>query len=324
MDEVPEASDLGSILYLGNGPRGSRCLEALLAAREPVAGVLGHPGSETSELAALAASAGLPYRAPKSPNEPALLDWVGVLGCRLAVMAGYAKILKPRFLERFPDGVFNLHGGPLPEYRGGSPLNWQILRGERAIGISVVVTDAGIDSGPVLARESFPLGPDETIDEVVTKTLPRFQRMLLGVLDARRRGVLHPEPQDETRARYFAKRRPEDGWIDWRTRTAAEVHDLVRSLSGSYPGAFTFHRGRKIVIERSRCLEETVIGPPGRVLARRADGVEVACADRALLVVAARDAAGSARDAREELPPREASFDFLPAGAFGADRAAGS
>jgi methionyl-tRNA formyltransferase len=287
------------ILYLTNGPRGAHCLRALLAAKEPVGAVLGHAGSEASEAAKLAAAAGLPYRAPKGPNGPETLAWIRSLGCRLAVMSGYSRIVKKPFLDGFADGVINLHGGPLPHYRGGSPLNWQILRGEREIGISVMFTDEGIDTGPVLARDSFPLGPDETIDEVVAKTLPRFERLLLGVLDAQRRGALRPEPQDPARARYFAKRLPEDGFIDWRTMSAQQVHDLVRALSGSYPGAFTFHRGRKVVLERTRLLRETIIAPPGRVLARRAEGVEVACADRALLVVAARD----------ELPKRDETFD---------------
>jgi len=280
--------------------RGAHCLRALLAAQEPVAAVIGHAGSETGEIAGIARAAGLPFRAPNSPNEREALAWIRSLGCRLAVMSGYARIVKKAFLDGFPDGVVNLHGGPLPSYRGGSPLNWQILRGEREIGISVVITEEGIDTGPVLARDSFPLGPDETIDQVVAKTLPRFERMLLGVLDAQRRGTLRPEPQPSAGARYFAKRLPEDGWIDWRTLTAQQVHDLVRALSGSYPGAFTFHRGRKVVIETTRRLDETIIAPPGRVLARRAGGVEVACADRAILVVAARD----------EMPKRDETFDF--------------
>jgi methionyl-tRNA formyltransferase len=279
--------------------RGVHCLRALLAAKEPVAGVLGHVGSEAGELAKLAAGAGVPFRAPKGPNGEETLAWARSLGCRLAVMSGYARIVRKAFLDAFADGVVNLHGGPLPHYRGGSPLNWQILRGEREIGISVMFTDEGVDTGPVLARDSFPLGPDETIDEVVAKTLPRFERLLLGVLEANRRGALRPEPQDPAQARYFAKRLPEDGFVDWRTMTAQQVHDLVRALSGSYPGAFGFHRGRKVVLERTRILHETIIAPPGRVLARRADGVEVACADRALLVVEARD----------EMPKRDETFD---------------
>jgi methionyl-tRNA formyltransferase len=297
---VPERPD--AIVYLANGVRGVHCLRALLEAREPLVAVVGHAGSEASEAAALAAAAGLAYRAPRSPNEPETLAWIRALGCRLAVMSGYAKIVKKGFLDCFPDGVINLHGGPLPGYRGGSPLNWQILRGEREVGLSLLFTEEGVDTGPVLARDRFPLGPDETIDEVVAATLPRFERLLLEVLASRRRGALRPERQDPAHARYFAKRLPEDGFIDWHALTAQQVHDLVRALSGSYPGAFGFHRGRKIVIERTRRLDETIVAPPGRVLARRGEGVEVACADRALLVLAARDA----------LPPRDATFDRHP------------
>ena len=300
------------ILYLGNGLRGLHCLRALLEANEPVVGVIGHAGSETSELAALADRAGLPYRAPASVNDPATLAFLRALGCGLAVMSGYAKIVKKPFLGCFPAGVINLHGGPLPHYRGGSPLNWQMLRGEREIGLSLLFTEEGVDTGPVLASDRFPLGPDETIDEVVAKTLPRFARMLLEVLAARRQGRLRPEPQPSASARYFAKRLPEDGYIDWRTSSAQQVHDLVRALSGSYPGAFTFHGGRKLVLETTRLLDETIVAPPGRVLGRRAGGALVACADRALLVLAVRDDLGRVVPARSLLPGRDATFDRSP------------
>jgi methionyl-tRNA formyltransferase len=265
------------------------------------------------ESSRAAAAAGLPYRAPKSPNDAATLAFIRDLGCRVAVMSGYARIVRKDFLGCFPDGVINLHGGPLPSYRGGSPLQWQILRGEREIGISLLFTEEGVDSGPVLESDRFALGPDETIDAVVAKTLPRFERMLLEVLARLRRGALEAKSQDAGQARYFAQRLPGDGWIDWRGMTAQQVHDLVRALSGSYPGAFTFLRGSKLVIETTRRLDETIVAPPGRVLARRPGGVEVACADRALLVLAARDEAGRVGSARELLPARDSSFDFAPA-----------
>jgi methionyl-tRNA formyltransferase len=310
---VPEAD---AILYLGGGVRGLHCLRALLAAGEPVVAMVGHAGSENGEAARLAAEAGLPYRAPRGPNDADTIHWIRTLGCRVAVMAGYARIVRKAFLDCFADGVINLHGGPLPHYRGGSPLNWQILRGEPEIGISLLFTEEGIDSGPVLASDRFPLGADQTIDEVVAATLPRFEKLLLSVLAERRAGRLRPQPQDPGRARSFAKRLPRDGWIDWRTLPAQQVHDLVRALSGSYPGAFSFHAGRKLVIERTLRLGETIVAPPGRVLARRDEGVEVACADRALLVLSARDEAGRVRPARDLLPVRNADFDLLPPEVF--------
>ena len=112
------AESRDAILYLGGGVRGLHCLRALLAAGEPVAAVVGHAGSEGGEAARLAADAGLPVRAPASPNDAETLRWIRGLGCRLAVMSGYARIVKKAFLDCFADGVINLHGGPLPHYRG--------------------------------------------------------------------------------------------------------------------------------------------------------------------------------------------------------------
>jgi methionyl-tRNA formyltransferase len=81
--------------------RGVHCLRALLGAKEPVTGVVGQAGSEASELAKLAAGAGLPFRAPKGPNGDETLAWARGLGCRLAVMSGYAKIVRKPFLDVF-------------------------------------------------------------------------------------------------------------------------------------------------------------------------------------------------------------------------------
>jgi len=302
----------GPLLYMTGGPRGLHCLRALIDAGETIGGVIGHPGQRHAEAAAFVEDRGIPYRDPESPNDADTLAWIDGLGCRLAVMSGYSRILRARLIERFADGVINLHGGPLPRYRGGSPLNWQIVRGEKSIGVSILFTEPGIDTGTVLAADEFPLGPEETIDSVVERSLPCFANLLLGVLAGLRDGSLEPRAQDEARARYFAKRLPEDGWIDWQTSTAQQVHDLVRALGGSYPGAFTGHGGRKLVIESTRCLDEVIIGPPGRVLARRSDGVEVACADRAVLVTQVRDSDRGTVPAGDAMPPRNATFDRLP------------
>ena len=124
MPDRPEAA--GQILYLGGGVRGLHCLEALLRAGEPVVGVVGHAATEQSESAALANGAGIPFRAPTDPNAPEMLDWAGKLGGSLAVMSGYNRILRSRFLvdaltpiddfnaqfdADFPDDEYDTIGG---------------------------------------------------------------------------------------------------------------------------------------------------------------------------------------------------------------------
>ena len=115
-----------------------------------------------------------------SKSSIALLDNISA---DLHVVAGFSQIFRKTLLAVPRLGTINLHGGPLPHYRGGSPLNWQLINGEDAIGISCILMDSGIDTGPVLAEGFFPTSPDTTIRDVHAQANNLFPRLLKTAIE---------------------------------------------------------------------------------------------------------------------------------------------
>lgn len=263
------------LLLLGSNSRTRACLDALMAAREPVCALA--LDRDAPEFAAHARSLGLDVldaRAPRTPEGRAVLAEVRA---QRWVMAGYARILPPEVLSLAPSGVLNLHGGRLPAYRGASVINWQLIEGEDKVGLTVLFADEGIDTGDILDEETLTVGPDEDYGSVRARMEARFPTMLLGVLDALRHGHATPRSQDRAAGRTWPRRRPDDGWIDWSTLRARKVHDLVRAVARPCPGAFTSHHGHALTVWQSTVVaEHGVHGTPGTVVAMEGDAPLVA------------------------------------------------
>ncbi len=247
------------------------------------------PPGETNALAALAAEAGAAHEVNDRPRKPETLERVRAFDADLFVLAGYTRILPPALIEMPRRGVVNLHGGRIPDYRGCAPIPWQILRGETTLGLTVLYADAGIDTGDVLAEETYELAPEEGATEAVARTLERFPVMLVNVLRGLEAGTLQGRPQDLSAGAYYTRRHPEDGAIDCCLQTAEEIFHLIRALRSPYPGAFAWRGNEQIVLQRARLLEETVIGVPGHVPLKRPDGVVLCARDRGLLVTEVRE-----------------------------------
>ena len=242
------------IVILGNNDRGVRCLQALLVGGHDVAGVVAHPDPPTrpwyGSVKEAALAAGVPVIQPVKVSQD--IDTLRRWRPELLVLAGYTQIIRRDLIDLAPRGAVNLHGGKLPEYRGASVMNWQIINGETEAGVSILHVDEGVDTGDILAQERFPIGPDDTIADLLAETLERFPRMLLDVLRKIEEGTLEAVAQNPAEGRTWPKRRPRDGRLDLAAGTARDVHNMIRALTRPYPGAFIERDGRKVFIWKSR------------------------------------------------------------------------
>lgn len=222
--------------------------------------------------------------AVRDANSSGFIEKMRAMRPQLFIVAGYPTIFSEDLMKAAPRGVINLHGGPLPRYRGGSPLNWQIIRGEARVGISVIQLDEGIDTGAILAEGETEINSIDTISDIHEWANEVFPRLVLKVLHQFDCGECQGRIQDESEAEYWHQRTDEDGQIDWRNNTAREIHNLVRGVTRPYPGAFTYYEGTRVRIFRTELTQSVLRGVAGRICFLQGRGPYVMCSDRGLLL----------------------------------------
>jgi methionyl-tRNA formyltransferase len=216
-------------------------------------------------------------------NETSFVEWLAGKSPDLFVVAGFPTIFKPRLIGLPAVGTLNLHGGKLPKYRGGSPLNWQIISGEAFAGLSVILMDDGIDTGRIVASAEIEIGRTSTIADIHDKADRIFPELTIEAVEKLEAGFAGID-QDEEAACYWHQRADADGGIDWQGKTAHQVYNFVRGITRPYPGAFSYCEGKEIRIYGAEKTKLKISGRPGRVLYLQNQGPFVICQDRAVIL----------------------------------------
>jgi methionyl-tRNA formyltransferase len=250
------------VVVFGYGELGRVALDTLARLDvAPVAVVLpgNRRGHDVESVAADARARGhrLLTQPPRSAIAPFLADVRGLQPDLLLVWS-YSMILPQALIDVPRLGAVNVHGGLLPEYRGGHVLNWALINGETETGVTLHYIDAGIDTGPVIAQQRFPIAANDDAASVQRKLETTGQELLGSWWPSIADGTAPRTPQDESRARYHAMRTADDGRIDW-TGSSTAIANLVRALVAPWPGAFTFLADAKLVVRR---VEPVDVGNP--------------------------------------------------------------
>jgi methionyl-tRNA formyltransferase len=264
---------------------GARCLRVLLEAGIDVRLVVTHaddPGEQVwfESVERLASGRGLPVLVDPAADE---------LERRLRAAAPdfifsfyYRRMLPPALLALAPRGAFNMHGSLLPKHRGRAPVNWAILLGDTETGATLHEMAAKPDAGGIVDQQAVPIGPDDIAVDVFRKVTGAAETVLRRSLPPLVAGTAKLRAQDLARGSYHRGRRPEDGRIDW-SKSASEIHNLVRAVAPPYPGAFSEENGRRRMILRTR-IEPGRRAQPGRLGPYREAGAWFAdCGDGRVL-----------------------------------------
>lgn len=270
----------GIVVFL-NGERGLAVLKVVLGAGHDVAAVVTPPGMDSGFIDRLAEDRPRVLIELTDVNEPHSVNYLSSLDPSLFIVAGFSTIFRPPLLEVPLFGTLNLHAGKLPEYRGGSPLNWQLINGENEAGISVIQADAGIDTGPVLARVVFPIESDTTIADLHRQANALFPTLVLDAISAVEAGEKGSKQMDVSAA-YWHQRSDLDGRIIFRDMTANQVSLFVRALSKPYGGAWCEYQEKVLRIFSVEIPRIFLKGTPGRICFIQGQGPYVICADRAV------------------------------------------
>ncbi len=162
------------------------------------------------------------------------------------LVAAFGQILPQVVLDLPRYGTLNIHASLLPAYRGSSPISEAILQGESETGVTIMLLDAGIDTGPMLLRRAISIAEDETTASLTPKLAELGSALLLEVLPLWVQGRLVPQPQDHALASHTRMIRKEDGHIDW-LRPAELLAREVRAYI-PWPTASTTWRGKSLKI----------------------------------------------------------------------------
>ncbi len=203
-------------------------------------------------MARWARARGVDLLQPTKVRDDGFLGQLGALEVDLAVVAAYGQVF-PRGLLELPSwGCLNVHASLLPVWRGASPIQAAIANGDRVTGVTTMVMEEGLDTGPILLREDVAIGPLETAAELTPRLAEAGAQLLVRTLNGLEAGEVEPRPQCEASASYAPMLRPEDGVVDW-GREADEIVCRVRAYE-PWPGSRTWLRDEAVRIVAARPL----------------------------------------------------------------------
>lgn len=279
------------IIFLGTPDFAVLSLKNLVEAGVPVLAVVTQPDRPKgrgkkpapSPVKTLAQELKIPIYQPERIRRQEVIEEIRSLQAQCAVVVAYGQILPQAFLDLFPLGALNVHASLLPRYRGAAPIQRSILAGDRETGVSIMLLDAGMDTGPVLSQKKIPIGKNETFGSVHDNLARVGAELLCETLIDWAKGRLQPIPQDDALATYAPPIRKDELRLVWE-RTVDEIVNTIRAFD-PWPGGFAMYGGRRIKCFGASHLDWSAEGRAGEIVGQAEGGLIVLAGDgRALSI----------------------------------------
>jgi methionyl-tRNA formyltransferase len=247
------------IVFFGASELGYDCCEALINAGHEIVGIFTIPQEFKISYSKDKPVKNMLFKDFKALGEQWNIPVINVEG-KMINYEIHLKALNPDFFlvigwyymipkvlrEIAPKGCAGIHASLLPKYRGGAPLVWAMINGEKTTGISFFYFSDGVDDGDIIAQVSFEIAEKDTIKDLLEKTKNASLQVVLDYIPQIAEGVAPKQPQ-EGEPTYFPQRKPEDGLIDW-SWDSTQIKNFIKAQTRPYPGAFTIINGKKVVI----------------------------------------------------------------------------
>ncbi len=253
---------------------GVNCLKALLAADIKVDLVVTHQDDPNENIwfgsvAKLCTDQNIPYITPHANELVNLVPKLQALAPDYIFSFYYRYMIPAQILACAKIAALNMHGSLLPKYRGRAPVNWAILHGETQTGASLHMMETKPDAGDIVGQSAVSIGLDENATDVFGKVSQAAVVVIKQVLPSLIQGKVPRQANELQKGSYFGGRKPADGQIHWNQK-AIQVHNLVRAVAPPYPGAFTDHQGKTMIIART-----SLTGPFPTTLDLGIEGIQV-------------------------------------------------
>jgi methionyl-tRNA formyltransferase len=207
----------------------------------------------------------IPVIQPETVKSSEVVEKLAGFQPELIIVAAFGFILPPAVLSLPKFACLNVHPSLLPRHRGPSPVANTILRGDELTGVTIMVMDAGMDTGPILAQKKVGISFMDTTGSLSSKLADVGAALLLETLPKWLGGELKPQAQDEEQATYSKLITGKDAEIDWHL-SALELWRRVRAYN-PWPSCYTWYQGKRLKIHKAIPLGDVGDGEIGEVIA---------------------------------------------------------
>lgn len=264
---------MAKIVFMGTPDFAVPTLRALIEHHE-VTGVVTQPDRPAgrggkvrqSPIKQVALEVGIPVFQPEKIRKRDAITELEQWDADAYVVAAFGQILPQRVLDIPQHGSINVHASLLPRWRGAAPIHAAIREGDTHTGITIMVMDAGLDTGPMLSQAALPIRPDETGETLHDKLADLGAKLLIQTLPGYFSGTVKPQPQDDALVTYAPQIEKSEGYIDW-TQTSAQIDRHVRAFT-PWPGTFTDWDGKTLKILDGATRDTNVGGESGTVISQ--------------------------------------------------------
>ena len=272
------------LVFLGTPEFAVPTLEAVVAAGHEVALVISRPDqpagrhlrTQTPATVEAARRLGLPTAQPEKLGVDGVIATLRSLALDIAVVVAYGRLISPRVLRVPPRGFVNLHPSLLPQHRGPSPIAWAIAGGDTDTGVTTMLLDEGMDTGPILLQRAVPIAPRERTPELERRLAAIGAELVVATLAGLASGEVRPRAQDHALATVTPKLDRKHGHLDFTLR-AEELERRGRAFD-PWPGLYCTFRGGRLKIHGLDVAAPAAGGEePGTVMAVGPEGIAVRC-----------------------------------------------
>jgi methionyl-tRNA formyltransferase len=301
-DRDPRPGSVRAVFF-GSGSFAVPVLEAVRGAPEiELVGIVSAPDRPAGRRAELtpvpvarrARELGLPLLQPARLRAPDAVAEVAALQPALGVLADYGQIVPPSVLAIPVHGILNVHPSALPRHRGATPIPATIAAGDAIAAVTLIRMDEGLDTGPIVAQESWPLNGTETAETLEREASGRGAELLRRTLPGWLAGTIIPVPQTDIGMTMTKPLRREDGRLDPAV-PAVDLERRVRALV-PWPGSFIDTGSGRLIIHGAEVVGGPAGEPPGQ-LVEDGDGLALTTTDGRLRLMRVQLAGRRAMDA---------------------------
>ncbi|OZB16654.1 MAG: methionyl-tRNA formyltransferase [Marinobacter sp. 34-60-7] len=271
------------VVFAGTPDFAATALRALLNAGHQVVAVYTQPDRPAgrgrkmmpSPVKQVALDANVSVYQPESLKTPEAQAELAALKPDVMIVAAYGLILPKAVLDTPTHGCLNIHASLLPRWRGAAPIQRAIAAGDADTGITIMQMDVGLDTGDMLLKVTTPIGADDTGGSLHDRLAELGGQAILDALAQLAAGELHGEPQNDAEANYAHKLSKDEGHIDW-TQSANTIERLIRAFN-PWPGTYTDLGDQRIRVHQAQAQADSAGKPPGTVLRRERNGIDIGC-----------------------------------------------